>query len=171
MQTLIDLFSLKGLIPHGYCLAWSPLLLWLTIISDTLITLSYYVIPVLMFYFIRPRKDLLYSKIVVLIALFIVACGTTHLMSLITIWIPVYGMETISKVITAVLSVITTFSMLFIIPKALTLTSTEKLQQEINKRLIAEKALWESNNKLNAILDNIPAHIALKDTNYKYLYI
>ena len=171
MQTLIDLFSLKGLIPHGYCLAWSPLLLWLTIISDTLITLSYYVIPLVMFYFIRPRKDLLYSKIVVLIALFIVACGTTHLMSLITIWIPVYGMETISKVITAVLSVITTFSMLFIIPKALTLTSAEKLQQEIAKRLIAEKALWESNNKLNAILDNIPAHIALKDTNYKYLYI
>ena len=171
MQTLIDLFSLKGLIPHGYCLAWSPLLLWLTIISDTLITLSYYVIPVVMFYFIRPRKDLLYSKIVVLIALFIVACGTTHLMSLITIWIPVYGMETISKVITAVLSVITTFSMLIIIPKALLLTSSEKLQQEIAKRLIAEKALWESNNRLNTILDNIPAHIALKDTNYNYLYI
>jgi PAS domain S-box-containing protein len=171
MQTLIDLFSLKGLIPHGYCLACSPLLLWLTIISDTLITLCYYVIPIVMFYFVRPRKDLLYSKIVVLIALFIVACGTTHLISLITIWIPVYGMETISKVITAVLSVITTFSMLSIIPKVLSLNSAEKLQQEIAKRLITEKALWESNNKLNTILDNIPAHIALKDTNYNYLYI
>ena len=171
MQPLINLFSLKGLIPHGYCLAWSPLLLWVTIISEALITASYYVIPILIIYFIRHRKDLLYSRLILLIALFIVACGTTHLLSIITIWLPIYWLETITKVITAILSVITAVNMVYIIPKALRLPSAEQLQQEVTQRLLAEKALLESNQKLNSILDNIPAHIFLTDADYNYQYV
>ncbi len=171
MQTFIDLFSLKDLIPHGYCLAWSPLLLWLSIISDALITGAYYLMPLIMIYFIRQRRDLLYTRLVLLIALFIVACGTTHLIHIITIWIPIYSLEILTKFLTAILSMITTVSMFYIVPKALSLPSTTQLKNEVTQRLIAEKALRESNNKLNTILDNIPAHIFVKDANCNYLYI
>jgi PAS domain-containing protein len=171
LQTFIDLFSLKDLIPHGYCLAWSPLLLWLSIISDALITVAYYLMPLIMIYFIRQRRDLLYSRLALLIALFIVACGTTHLIHIITIWIPIYSLEILIKFLTAILSVITTVSMFYIVPKALSLPSTTQLQNEVTQRLIVEKVLWESNNKLNTILDNIPAHVFVKDANCNYLYI
>jgi two-component system sensor kinase FixL len=53
MQYLIDLFDIKGLIPHGYCLSWSPILLWLHVISDLVITVAYYSIPLTLIYFIR----------------------------------------------------------------------------------------------------------------------
>ena len=124
-----------------------------------------------MIYFIRQRRDLLYSRLILLIALFIIACGTTHLLSIITIWIPIYWLETLTKVFTALLSVITAASMLYIIPKALRLPRTEELQREVAQRIIAEKALRESNHKLNTILDSIPAHVYVKGTDFNYQYI
>ena len=72
MQALIDLFDIKDLIPHGYCLSWSPVLLWLNVISDLLITLAYYSIPLMLVYFIRQRKDVPYPWLTVLFAGFIV---------------------------------------------------------------------------------------------------
>ncbi|MGZ5007907.1 MAG: EAL domain-containing protein, partial [Methylobacter sp.] len=93
MQALSDFFALKNLIPHGYCLSWSPLLLWLSVISDVLITLAYYSIPLTLVYFLRQRKDLPYPWLLVMFAGFIVACGTTHLLSAITVWIPLYWLD------------------------------------------------------------------------------
>jgi PAS domain S-box-containing protein len=127
--------------------------------------------PLIMIYFIRQRRDLIFSKLVLLIALFIVACGTTHLLSIITIWIPIYWLESLTKAFTALVSVITAVSMLYIIPKALRLPRSEDLQREVTQRIIAEKALRESNHKLNTILDSIPAHVLVKDIDYNYQYI
>lgn len=61
MQGLVDLFGIKGFMPHGYCLAWSPGLLWLTVSSDALMTLAYVTYPVGIAYFVWKRKDLLYA--------------------------------------------------------------------------------------------------------------
>ena len=44
--------------PHGYCYLWNPLVLWLNVISDALITLSYYCIPIVLIYFARKNRDL-----------------------------------------------------------------------------------------------------------------
>lgn len=139
-----DLFSIKDFIPHGYCLAWSPGLLWLHVISDLLITFSYYSIPLSLIYFIRQRKDLPYPWLVGLFAGFIVACGTTHLLSIITIWIPLYWLDGFVKSITAIVSLVTAVLMLWIIPRALSLPSAAQLHAEIQQRKDAEEALKES---------------------------
>lgn len=139
-----DLFSIKDFIPHGYCLAWSPGLLWLHAISDLLIAFSYYSIPLSLIYFIRQRKDLPYPWLVGLFAGFIVACGTTHLLSIITIWIPLYWLDGFVKGITAIISLAAAAMMLWIIPRALALPSTAQLHAEIQQRKAAEEALIES---------------------------
>jgi len=139
-----NLFSIKDFIPHGYCLAWSPGLLWLHVISDLLITFSYYSIPLSLIYFIRQRKDLPYPWLVGLFAGFIVACGTTHLLSIITIWIPLYWLDGFVKGITAIISLVSAAMMLWIIPRALALPSTAQLHAEIQQRKAAEDALRES---------------------------
>ncbi|MEY3105945.1 MAG: hypothetical protein RIT35_105, partial [Pseudomonadota bacterium] len=171
MQALSQLFSLKDLIPHGYCLAWSPLLLWLSVISDGLITLSYYFIPLAMIYFLRQRKTLPYPGLLVLFAAFIVACGTTHLLSAITIWIPLYWLDVVFKVITALLSVATAIAILRILPIALKIPTISEYQSEIQTRLDVEAALWNNEKKFNFILDNIPAQVFIKDLDFKYQYI
>ena len=43
--------------PHGYCYLWGPRLVWLHVISDGLITLSYYCIPAVLTYFMRKDRD------------------------------------------------------------------------------------------------------------------
>ena len=148
MQALIDFFGIKDLIPHGYCLSWSPLLLWLNVISDLLITLAYYSIPLTLVYFLRRRKDLPYPALVALFAAFIVACGTTHLLSAITIWIPLYWLDGVLKGVTAIISLIAATLMLWVVPRALSLPTIAELQAEIQQRKIAEQALHTANIEL-----------------------
>jgi PAS domain S-box-containing protein len=170
MQALISFFSSKDFIPHGYCLSWSPLLLWLHVISDLLITLAYYSIPVMLVYFIRRRRDFPYPWLVTLFAAFIVACGTTHLLSAITIWIPLYWLDGVMKALTAVISLATAALMLWIIPRLLFLPSAAQLQAEIQQRKAAENELRESEQKLATVLDSVEAFIYIKDCNYQYQY-
>jgi len=171
MQPLLDLFGIKDFIPHGYCLSWNPVLLWLHVISDLLITLSYYSIPLTLVYFIRQRKDFPYPWLVALFAGFIVACGTTHLLSVITIWTPLYWLAGWVKAFTAIISFASAVLMLWIIPRLLSLPSAARLQAEILQRKSAEAALLENERKLATILDNVEAFIYIKDCNYRYQYV
>ncbi len=141
MQLLLDLFSSKDLIQHGYCLSWSPVLLWLHVISDLLITLAYYSIPLTLVYFIRQCKDLPYPWMAVLFAGFIAACGTTHLLSAITIWIPLYWLDGWIKGFTAIISVVTAVLMLWVTPRILFLPSATELKAEIQQRKRIEDQL------------------------------
>jgi PAS domain S-box-containing protein len=158
------------LMPHGYCLSWRPSLLWLHVASDILITLAYYTIPLMLIYFIRQRKDFAYPWLAVMFSGFIIACGTLHLLSVITIWTPLYWLEGLLKAFTAIISVILTLLMTRIIPRMLSLPSTAQLQAEIQRRKIVENSLRESENKLNTVLDSIEAFVFIKDCDYRYQY-
>src|SRR4249920_3083220 len=97
--------------PHGMCYFWDPAVLWLNVISDSLIAASYYAIPFLLFYFAKRRRDVGFQAIFVAFGLFILACGTTHLMGAVTVWTPIYRLEGLIKAITAFAS-LATFAML-----------------------------------------------------------
>jgi PAS domain S-box-containing protein len=144
MQPLIDFFGINDFTPHGYCLSWKPLLLWLHVTSDVLITLAYYSIPLTLVYFLRQRKDFPYPWLAVMFAGFIIACGTTHLLSAVTIWTPLYWLDGWVKALTAIASVSTAVLMIRVIPRALSLPSVAQLQSEIQKRITIEDALRES---------------------------
>jgi len=145
---MFDLLDIKNFIPHGYCLSWSPVLLWLHVVSDLLITVAYYSIPLMLIYFIRRRKDFPYARLAVIFAGFIVACGTTHLLAAITIWVPIYWLDGALKAVTAIISSVTAVLMLSVIPRALSAPSAAQLQAEIEQRTIAEQALLVANGTL-----------------------
>ena len=42
MHVLRVLFSANGFMPHGYCYLWNPGLVWLHVLSDSLIALAYF---------------------------------------------------------------------------------------------------------------------------------
>ena len=86
------LFS-SDFMPHGTCYLWNPAVLWLNVISDAVITLAYYAIPVLLFSFARKRRDLTFHRIFVAFGVFILACGTTHLMGIWTVWHATYRLD------------------------------------------------------------------------------
>src|SRR4029077_182800 len=114
--------------PHGYCFLWDPMVLWLHVVSDGLIVLSYYCIPVALIYLARRRRDLPFNWIFWMFGLFIVGCGTTHLMDIWTVWHASYRAAGIIKAITAAVSVATAVMLVPLIPKAIALPSTEQLR-------------------------------------------
>lgn len=143
---LFNLAALSAFIPHGHCYLWKPELVGLHLVSDALIALAYYSIPITLFYFVRKRQDLPFSGAFILFAVFIIACGTTHLMEIWTLWHPTYWVAGTLKAITAFASVSTAILLLPIIPKALALPSPDqveaanrKLQAEIAERQRLEK--------------------------------
>ena len=93
--------------PHGQCYLWDTSLLRLHGISDSLIALAYFSIPLVLLYFVRKRRDLPYQGIFLLFGTFIIACGTTHLMEVVTLWHPYYWISGLIKALTATVSLIT----------------------------------------------------------------
>ncbi len=114
--------------PHGYCYLWRPTLLWLHIASDSLIAIAYFSIPFALFYFVRQRIDLTYRWIFKLFGIFIILCGTTHLMSIWTTWHPDYLLEGVIKLATALVSIATAVLLWPLIPKLLQLPSPRALK-------------------------------------------
>ena len=86
-------FSSPGFMPHGMCFQWRPDILTLHVIADSLIALAYFSIPFTLLYFVRRRKDLQFNWMFVCFAVFIVACGATHIMEIWTVWEPVYWLS------------------------------------------------------------------------------
>ena len=126
-----------GLTPHGFCLAWDPALLSLHVVSDATIALAYYSIPAALAWLVMHRRDLAFRWIFWLFAMFIMACGTTHVMDVWTLWYPDYLTQGLIKAATAALSIITAFALWPMLPRVLALPSPAMLR-DANDRLAAE---------------------------------
>jgi PAS domain S-box-containing protein len=161
MDYLHQLFSSNGFQPHGFCYQWNSGLLWLHVASDLLIALSYFSIPITLVYFIRKRRDLPFSWMFALFGLFIIACGTTHLMEIWNLWHAQYWLSGAIKAVTAAASVPTALLLWRIVPMALALPSNADwiranaaLQSEIRERreLEVNLRISESNSRDTAEL-------------------
>src|SRR6185369_3919134 len=122
------LWDAPGMAPHGYCLLWQPELIWTHDISDALIGTAYFSIPVAIAYFLIKRRDVQFGWVVWMFAIFIMACGATHFMSIWTLWRADYGIEAIIKACTALASVSTAVALWPLLPKAIALPSQAQLQ-------------------------------------------
>ena len=185
-STFPGVANLGDFMPHGMCLLWRTDLLLLHVVSDLLIAVAYFSIPAALAYFVIKRKDLQYPWIFVLFAIFILACGTTHLMGIWTIWHPDYVADGVIKLITAIASVITAVVLCRLIPQALKLISpvrlveaNEKLQYEIAMRTRTEEALRASEERWKFALEgsgdgvwdyNFQTHEVVSSRRYKEMY-
>jgi signal transduction histidine kinase len=124
-----ELLDSERFAPHGYCLLWRPELIWTHVVSDALIGLSYFSIPVALAYFLTKRRDVQFSWVVWMFAIFIMACGVTHFFAIWTLWHPDYGPEALVKAGTAAASVFTAVALWPLLPKAIALPSPAQLQR------------------------------------------
>ena len=154
MNLFADLYT-NSFMPHGHCFLWDPLVLWLNVISDTFIACAYFSIPVALFQVFRRRKDLAFNWMFFLFAVFIFACGTTHLLEVWNVWHSNYLVAGFVKFATACASVVTAILLWPLIPKILRIPSlrqleqvNNKLQQEIKEKTKAEAQILALNTNL-----------------------
>jgi PAS domain S-box-containing protein len=150
-----DLFASGPFMPHGHCYLWMPGLVWLHVVADLLIALAYYVMPVLLLHFVRKRHDLPFNWMFLMFGAFIIACGSTHLVAVWTLWFPTYWFSAGVKVLTAGISLVTALLLISLLPRALALPSpaelagvNRELRVHILERQAAETALRQAHDEL-----------------------
>ena len=118
MDFLRQLFGPGEFMPQGYCSLWNPGLVWLHVISDTLIASSYFTIPFTLLWFVRKRRDLPFGWMFGLFGTFLVSCGATHLMEVWNRGHAEYWLAGVLKAVSAVASVATAILLARLVPQA-----------------------------------------------------
>ena len=162
-----SLFS-TNFMAHGYCLRL-PELIRLHEVSDLTIALSYFMIPLTLVYIMRVRRDLAYPWMFGLFGLFILSCGSTHLMGAYVLWHPMYRLEGLIKAVTALASFPSAALLIYLAPKVRRLPSAEQLRlnnsalaREVTERKLAEAEVRRLNEELELRNEKILAADRLK---------
>jgi hypothetical protein len=140
----------SGFMPHGSCYAWTPGILWMEVFANTVIALSYFAIPVAMFYFIGKRKDLPHQHIFLLFGCFITFCGVGHLIDTVTIWVPIYWLKGSVDFATGLVSIGTAAALWPLLPRLLRAGTIEEVLQRRTVEALSDqkRALEETNGRL-----------------------
>src|SRR4051794_34086549 len=102
---LEELVSTGFFMAHGHCYLWKPGLVWLQVLTNGFIGLSYLTITVTLLILVRRVRNIPFQWMYLSFGAFIVACGITHFFDILVIWRPVYWMDGSVRAITAVASV------------------------------------------------------------------
>lgn len=144
------LFDDSALTAHGFCLLWEPGLIWTYVLADSAIALAYFSIPAALIYIARKRADLMIRPLLGLFAAFILLCGTTHWLDVVTLWWPWYGIEAAVKAATAIVSVLVAISLWWYMPQFLAAPSQTQLQAA-NEALLASREQLAQSQKMEAV--------------------
>jgi PAS domain S-box-containing protein len=161
MIELIDLVD-ERFMPHGHCYFWEPSVLWSYAISDSIIAIAYFSIPLALSYIYLKRKDFSYVWIMVLFAIFIAGCGITHVFDVINIWKPLYNLDVIARIITALASIATAAVLIKYTPKIIDIPTGEQWRkvnrelQTLNDEFLAvNEELHSANEELQAQIEEL----------------
>jgi signal transduction histidine kinase len=143
-----DILDMSTLSPHGASLLWKPELIWANAVSDALLAAAFLTTAFVLAYFTwRRRRDMLlmFCSVFWALAVFMALCGVTRLLSILTLWVPAYGIEALVKGLLALVSVGITAGMVLLLPRLLVMSTRVQLQQayaqleeEIRQRRSAE---------------------------------
>ena len=103
--------SIAQYVPHGFCLSWNWDLIIPFVAANLAIAFAYLVIPFSLWWLALPIKRYKGGRVSVLqrftfgFAAFIFLCGTGHVVKVLTIWFPIYWLETYWDILTGLASV------------------------------------------------------------------
>lgn len=170
LTSFANLLATSSFMPHGMCYLWKPGLVGLHLISNAIIAVSYFSIPITLIYILSKRPDIPFDWIFFLFAAFIVSCGFGHLVDIWTLWHPDYWFDGFIKAITALVSWLTAIALVYQIPHILALPSPKQMEQvnqqlltEIEQRKQQETALKEREQFLRSIYDGVEEAIFVVD--------
>src|SRR5512146_657395 len=143
-------------VPHGQCLLWDPPLLWLDVVSDSIIAVTYYSIPLLLIYLVSKRRDLPFRWIFWTFSIFILSCGTTHAMDVVTIWYPAYWAAGAAKAVTAIASLACIVALIPLMPKVLAVPTQARLENTNRERQRERKERKRLETRFRDLVESAP---------------
>ncbi len=168
MLEIIESFFESRFMPHGHCYFWNPIIVWANAISDSIISIAYFTIPFTLLYIVRKRKDMNFKFLIILFGIFILGCGSTHVMDVVNIWNPFYFLDSALRIITALASVGTAIMLIKITPQVLIIPNPDEYKI-INESLQDQiKQLEEKDKTIELLVKNKEIENALKQSEIRF---
>jgi signal transduction histidine kinase len=169
----------QSLMPHAVCWRQDPQLIWTMAITNAITFLSYFCICITLFYLARKTSRVIVRDWIFFLvgfALFIVACGSTHLLEVVTTWIPVFWVDAWTNIITAALSGYVAFQFIRRAPDlgfgindyAERLTHAQSEKAQIEQSLLDARKLEEW-NRMSAVVTHEINNPLTAIQNYMFL--
>lgn len=127
-----NILSQNGFMPHGMCFQWQPAILWMHVIADLVVAIAYFSIPAALVFVLARRRHIPFKWLIVLFASFILLCGMTHVISMLVLWEPVYRLQAVVKMATALVSIATAVVLFPMLPKLM--VAAENFEQTMNEK-------------------------------------
>jgi signal transduction histidine kinase len=124
--------DMSTLAPLGACLEWNQGLISLNAVCDAIAACAFLTTAYVLGLFAwRRRRDLIpmFRIVFPVFALFVALSGATHLEQIVTLWVPVYSLEAVTKAALALISLAITAVMVLMLPKLLVMPTRVQLQQ------------------------------------------
>lgn len=156
------MFDDVSLMPHAVCWAAAPRLIWTMVVANSITFLSYAAICLTLLVMARRTRRVIardWGYFLVGFALFIVACGSTHLMDVVTTWIPIFWLDAATNIVTAATSAYVAFMFIRrasaisvgVNDYAERLANTEREKQQMRDSLLAAQKL-EDWSRMSTVL-------------------
>lgn len=137
VNDLSGLAAVSTYMSQGHCYLWQLPLVGLHAVSNFLIAIAYFSIPVVLLYFVWQRRNLAFSKAFLLSGAFIFLCGLGHVLDIVALWYPIYWITGLVRAVTALVSCLLALKLVEWLPSLLALRSPEELAP-LNQRRDAE---------------------------------
>ncbi len=148
------MFSHIPLMPHAVCWRADPQLIWAMVVANAITALAYLTVCLTLLYLVRHTRRVIardWAYFATGFALFIVACGSTHFMEVVTTWIPFFWIDATTNIVTALLSSWVAFQLIrrvhtvgdSINDYAARLANTVQEQRQMQESLMAAQKLEE----------------------------
>lgn len=167
--SLLTKASSSDFMPHRFCYLNTSGLIWVNVSADAVIGLSYVAIAATLAVLLhRTRRDIPFSWVFLAFGLFIVACGGTHLMEVLTVWKPYYWLSADVKIVTALASLVTAISLPRLVPKTISLLAASKVAAERKAEMEAANVrLTELERMSVQLAQRAAAGVAYWEFDYK----
>jgi signal transduction histidine kinase len=124
--------------PHAMCYLSNPKIIGLHVASDLLIGISYVSISGTLAYLVhKASRNIPFHWMFLAFGLFIITCGFTHFMEVLTVWVPVYWLAGYVKLICGAASVATALALYPLVPRVFDLIhevrESQQRRQELQK--------------------------------------
>lgn len=142
------MFDYDKYMPHGMCLMWEPWLVMLWVCSDLMIVTACMAIPLAILLVMRRRADLPHRGMITLFAAFILLCGVTHFLGIVTLWYPIYPFTGTVKLATGIISLAIAATLFRLIPLLVRIPAPDAHDEVIAQLEIALADLSRTRDEL-----------------------
>jgi PAS domain S-box-containing protein len=157
MDFLTHLFS-TGFMPGVDCLR-DPALIFLHAGSNGLTAFACFLILITLISLFRQSRDQGFNTFFLLFGFFLLACGATHVLAVVTLWIPVYRLEGLVKAITALASLPAAILLIRVIPQGAALPRDAQMGHEIAQPTLVQEELKTTSTQLESRVFGLTAQL------------